>query len=289
MGSIKNSPCVPWGVLVVVNGNGSRISQVYYPDDDSAPWYRIYGAGNSSVWQSWCQLSTKNDIDSINNKISTLGAVKTINGTAPDSSGNIQVPAYAPNLLLGTSHTSITKAASGWGDAFRYTVSESIPKGTRISIRAHISNQTNTPISLIGWSNGYTLPFDAGSTVTVAPHSTGYAYNTLILSKDFDKNDGSIYTVFANQTSESGNVTVSDVKLAVWADPNTPPDMTWVPNVADKADTSYVNTVNNQVTALEAGYMKIETGYMKNPTVISQADYDKLATKDPNTLYEITE
>ena len=52
--------------------------------------------------------------------------------------------------------------------------------------------------------------------------------------------------------------------------------------VNSKANQSDLNNTNNRVTA-------IETGYMKKPTVISKADYDKLPTKDPNTLYEITE
>ncbi|MES5146367.1 phage upper tail fiber protein, partial [Lactobacillus crispatus] len=54
------------------------------------------------------------------------------------------------------------------------------------------------------------------------------------------------------------------------------------PDLSGKANQSDLNNTNNRVTA-------IETGYMKKPTVISKADYDKLATKDPNTLYEITE
>ena len=73
-------------------------------------------------------------------------------------------------------------------------------------------------------------------------------------------------------------------------------DVTSLTNtVSTKADSSTVselqNAVNtkadtNTVTALQTA---IEAGYMKKPTVISKADYDKLATKDPNTLYEITE
>lgn len=53
-------------------------------------------------------------------------------------------------------------------------------------------------------------------------------------------------------------------------------------DLSSKADKTDLNNTNNRLTA-------VETGYMKKPTVISKADYDKLATKDPNTLYEITE
>lgn len=53
--------------------------------------------------------------------------------------------------------------------------------------------------------------------------------------------------------------------------------------IAWKSD---LTNLQNQIQAQQTA---IETGYMKKPTVISKADYDKLATKDPNTLYEITE
>ena len=49
------------------------------------------------------------------------------------------------------------------------------------------------------------------------------------------------------------------------------------------------NDITNLHNQIQAQQTAIETGYMKKPTVISKADYDKLATKDPNTLYEITE
>lgn len=56
----------------------------------------------------------------------------------------------------------------------------------------------------------------------------------------------------------------------------------WV-KLANSVD---ITNLQNQIQAQQTA---IETGYMKKPTVISKADYDKLATKDPNTLYEITE
>lgn len=73
-------------------------------------------------------------------------------------------------------------------------------------------------------------------------------------------------------------------------------DVTSLTNTVNtKADSSTVSELQNAVntkadtstvTALQTA---IEAGYMKKPTVISKADYDNLATKDPNTLYEITE
>ena len=86
-----------------------------------------------------------------------------------------------------------------------------------------------------------------------------------------------------NQINNKANV--SDVTsltntVSTKADQSTVDTLTTTVN--SKANQSDLNNTNNRVTA-------IETGYMKKPTVISKADYDKLATKDPNTLYEITE
>lgn len=71
--NMKNNPVytsgVPvsqWGVLVVSNGNGNRISQVYYPDNNVSPFCRV---GTGSTWQSWYELSTQNDIINLQNKL----------------------------------------------------------------------------------------------------------------------------------------------------------------------------------------------------------------------------
>ena len=52
---------------------------------------------------------------------------------------------------------------------------------------------------------------------------------------------------------------------------------------------AWKSDITNLQNRIQAQQTAMETGYMKKPTVISKADYDKLATKDPNTLYEITE
>ena len=75
---------------------------------------------------------------------------------------------------------------------------------------------------------------------------------------------GKVKTVNNVQPDSSGNIAIP------------------MPDISGKANQSDLNNTNNRVTA-------IETGYMKKPTVISKAEYDKLSTKDPNTLYEITE
>lgn len=88
--------------------------------------------------------------------------------------------------------------------------------------------------------------------------------NIVNILKESIANAGKVKTVNNIQPDSNGNITIP------------------APNLSSKANQSDLNNTNNRVSA-------IETGYMKKPTVISKADYDKLSTKDPNTLYEITE
>lgn len=74
--SNKNAPVRQWGTLVVSNGNNHRLSQVYFPDDNNAPWYRTKDEGR---WLGWQQLSTKSDVNnavnlanSVSNKIDAV-------------------------------------------------------------------------------------------------------------------------------------------------------------------------------------------------------------------------
>lgn len=73
----ENSPCGGvWGTLVVANGNGHRIEQVYFPDNNDMPFYRMKDEG---TWRSWVQLSSKNDISNLQNQINTKLDASTFN------------------------------------------------------------------------------------------------------------------------------------------------------------------------------------------------------------------
>lgn len=88
----------------------------------------------------------------------------------------------------------------------------------------------------------------------------------------FNGNSQRLIQIFAADTGT--DVFMRTLNYQTWKDWN---------QIAWKSDiTNLQNRIQAQQTAME-------TGYMKKPTVISKADYDKLSTKDPNTLYEITE
>ena len=106
--NIKNNPVGQWGVLIVSNGDGHRISQVYYPDDGNPPWYRSL---NESTWHNWIQLSTKSDVqnavnlaNSASNKIDTVLANSYVRKQGMNANGD----------CIEIKHTGIKQANGGY-------------------------------------------------------------------------------------------------------------------------------------------------------------------------------
>lgn len=87
--NIKNNPVDQWGVLIVSNGDGHRVSQVYYPDDDNPPWYRSL---DESTWRTWYQLSTRNDV---NNAVSLANKAQDTANQANTNISKIDLSPYA--------------------------------------------------------------------------------------------------------------------------------------------------------------------------------------------------
>lgn len=59
-----NNPTGSWGNLFVSNGDGHRTSQLYFPDDNSAPWYRTLDEG---TWHDWTQLASASQVTNAQN------------------------------------------------------------------------------------------------------------------------------------------------------------------------------------------------------------------------------
>lgn len=72
----KNFPVSQWGTLVTSNGNGERASQLYFPDDNTAVWFRTLDGD----WRGWVRLA---NIDDVNNAKSIL--TSSINAKANQS------------------------------------------------------------------------------------------------------------------------------------------------------------------------------------------------------------
>lgn len=62
--SSANNPTGSWGNLLVSNGDSHRVSQLYFPDDNSAPWYRTLDEG---TWHDWTQLASASQASNAQN------------------------------------------------------------------------------------------------------------------------------------------------------------------------------------------------------------------------------
>lgn len=59
----KNFPVIQWGTLVTSNGNGARALQLYFPDDNSAVWFRTF----DTDWKGWVRLANIGDVNNATN------------------------------------------------------------------------------------------------------------------------------------------------------------------------------------------------------------------------------
>lgn len=97
----KNFPVSQWGTLVTSNGNGARASQFYFPDDNSAVWFRTL----DGEWRGWVRLA---NIDDVNNAKSSL--TSSINAVSDSINAvNNKVNVTAPLFRRIT-------AANTWND-----------------------------------------------------------------------------------------------------------------------------------------------------------------------------
>ena len=104
----KNGPTGSWGNLFVSNGNGHRISQLYFPDDGSAPFMREL---DESTWHNWIQLSTKQDVNNAtnlanaaSNKVDTVFANSYVRKQGMNANGD----------CVEIKHTGIKQANGGY-------------------------------------------------------------------------------------------------------------------------------------------------------------------------------
>ena len=97
----KNFPVGQWGTLVTSNGNGARASQFYFPDDNSAVWFRTL----DGEWRGWVRLA---NIDDVNNAESSLTSL--IN--AVSNKVNVTVPLFR-RITAGNTWNDILGASNG--------------------------------------------------------------------------------------------------------------------------------------------------------------------------------
>lgn len=219
-------------------------------------------------------------------RLQQAGKVKSVDNIQPDSNGNIQTDHYTKSQTdqkLGqkitfvkcdspqAAHDASTKpAADGSIVLGVYDMndepSQAVVGDQKINLEWLYNHLNDLSTQVSGLSSLQSLINGKANSADVYTKSdTDNIVNNL---KGLIANAGKLKTITVNGGAKISPDGSGNANITV--------------DLSSKADKTDLNNTNNRLTA-------VETGYMKKPTVISKADYDKLATKDPNTLYEITE
>lgn len=203
---------------------------------------RVNGKGTNV--ENFEKILTDKDLkayaDGVNKLVESAGKVKTVNG----KNGDVTIPAFAPNLLIGTSDEwdNLPYADTIWSQQI------TVQQGDIISVSTILDTTKSTSaaiyIRMLNDSGGAVKDYIKGSTVT---RSIG----TSLLDKlVIPTGVTSIKCGIASDDNTNfASVKYKERKLAKWRDTNTPPDMTWLPNVDDTS--TAINDLQNQITELK--------------------------------------
>ena len=239
--------------------------------------------GSGDVLVAAGKVKTVNGQEPDNNGNISIGTgkVQSVNGNVPNQDGDVQVPSYAPNLLLGTqSKPKTVDMGTRSTNADQYSIDPSIDlSGQTVTASIKLAKSTNDARVCLEYTDSTGATQFADGT-TVPAGTTGYSTVTQVLPA----NAKSI-VVRPSWTNDTvtGTCTYSEAKLAVWKSASLPPDMTWVPNEADKANVSDVYT-KNQVDSKTSG--TVVTAYdiaSKTPTTVTKS-YTSAELVDQGTL-----
>lgn len=177
--------------------------------------------------------------DEVNELVESAGKVKTVNG----QNGDITIPVFAPNLLIGTSDEwePLDYVNTIWNQKI------SVQQGDIISVSTILDTTKSTSaaiyIRMLNDSGGAVKDYIKGATVT---SSIGTSQLTkLVIPAGVTSIQ---YGIMSDDRTNFASVKYKERKLAKWRNASTPPDMTWLPNVDD--NTSAINDLKNQVTEL---------------------------------------
>lgn len=219
-------------------------------------------------------------------RLQQAGKVKSVDNIQPDSNGNINTDHFTKSETTQKLATKLSFVKCDSPQA-AYDASKKLADDGSLVIgiydpddgptSAVIGDKTVTITSL--YESLQSLQTQVSGLASLQSVVDGKANTAdVYLKTDIDKIVDNLKTLISN----AGKLKTITVNGGAKISPDDSGNANITVDLSSKVNQTDLNNTNNRVTA-------IETGYMKKPTVISKADYDKLATKDPNTLYEITE
>ncbi|CCI88342.1 hypothetical protein BN107_000028 [Lactobacillus phage phiAQ113] len=262
MSHVAKSASVNGGAEILPDSTGKL--NLVVPDPDLSKYVSLEQLGELlKAKANAADVYTKKETDL---RLAQAGKVKSVNGNLPDQDGDVHVPSYAPNLLLGTQSKPKTVEMVHWSaNADQYSIDPSIDlSGQKVTVSIKLAKSTNDAMVVLQYTDSTgAWQFQTGNVIPAG--NTGYSTVTQVLPANV-KNIG-VRPSWTTGTAK-GTCTYSEAKLAVWKSADLPPDMTWLPNEADKANTSDV-------------YTKAEVNSKTSGTVVT--DYD-IADKRPTTV-----
>lgn len=107
----KNAPTGSWGNLFVSNGNGHRISQLYFPDDGSAPFMREL---DETTWHGWIQFATAEQINTVNSTLGTKANTTDVNTALNGKANTGDVTALQNRVNVDDNLYSAPGSVTSW-------------------------------------------------------------------------------------------------------------------------------------------------------------------------------
>ena len=107
----KNFPVGSWGNLFVSNGNGHRISQLYFPDDGSAPFMREL---DETTWHGWIQFATAEQINTVNSTLNTKANTSDVNSALNTKANTSDVSALQNKVNVDDNLFSAPGSVTSW-------------------------------------------------------------------------------------------------------------------------------------------------------------------------------
>ncbi|AKG67049.1 capsid protein [Lactobacillus helveticus] len=212
-------------------------------------------------------------------RLAQAGKVKTVDNIQPDSDGNINTDHYTKGQA---NQKLATKLSFVKCDSPQAAYDASKKPADDGSLVIGIYDPDDGPTSAVIGDKTITISSLYESLQNLQTQVSGLSSLQSVVNGKANSADVYLKGDVDKMIANAGKLKTITVNGGAKISPDDSGNANITVDLSSKANQSDLNNTNNRVTA-------IETGYMKKPTVISKADYDKLATKDPNTLYEITE
>lgn len=224
-------------------------------------------------------LANYYDKETMDEKLAQAGKVKTVDNIAPDDKGNINTDHFTKSE---TTQKLATKLSFVKCDSPQAAYDASKNPASDGSMVIGIYDPNDGPTSAVIGDKTITITSLYDSLQSLQTQVSGLSSLQSVMDGKANSADVYLKGDVDKMIANAGKLKTITVNGGTKISPDDSGNANITVDLSSKADKTDLNNTNNRLTA-------VETGYMKKPTVISKADYDKLATKDPNTLYEITE